>query len=198
VRHVGQLNVRSPKPPPRIFALPDHALWDDVAQTISPLRKSSKAARAAKAKPVTPIAPWSMAARPLAAAAPSFIQRSAPPLASFERRLAQKLSRGQMEPEASLDLHGDGLEIARMRLLQFLTREQQNGTRLVLVVTVKGDSPYARHTLHGLRSFIAPERQGRLRREVPEWLNEAIFRSHVVGYQPAIRATVAVVPSTSD
>lgn len=108
-----------------------------------------------------------------------------PPLAAFDRRTAQKLSRGQVEPDARIDLHGHGLEVARMQLYHFLERERRNGSRLVLVITGKGASPFARHTLHGTGFFHAPEREGRLRREVPVWLNEHVFREHVSGLQPA-------------
>ena len=33
--------------------------------------------------------------------------------------------------------------------------------------------------------FHTPEREGRLRREVPLWLHEESFRLHAVGFQPA-------------
>ncbi len=59
------------------------------------------------------------------------------------------------------------------------------GQRLVLVITGKGASPFARHTLHGAEHFHAPEREGRLRRLLTEWLHEAEFRAHVSGFQPA-------------
>jgi DNA-nicking Smr family endonuclease len=55
----------------------------------------------------------------------------------------------------------------------------------VLVITGKGASPYARHTLHTRQVFHTPEREGRLRREVTQWFHEALFRTHVIGYQPA-------------
>jgi DNA-nicking Smr family endonuclease len=36
-----------------------------------------------------------------------------------------------------------------------------------------------------LEHFHAPEREGRLRRELPHWLAEDLFRQHVVGFQPS-------------
>jgi DNA-nicking Smr family endonuclease len=99
--------------------------------------------------------------------------------------MAQRLTRGQAEIERRLDLHGTGIEMARVRLLQFLRAAQTEGARTVLVITGKGDSPYARHTLHGSHHFHAPERGGRLRRLVPEWFHEAEFRALVAGFQPA-------------
>jgi DNA-nicking Smr family endonuclease len=108
-----------------------------------------------------------------------------PHITGFDRRTAQKFTRGQVEIERRLDLHGTGIEMARVHLLQFLREAQSQGTRTVLVITGKGDSPYSRHTLHGADHFHSPERAGRLRRLVPEWLHESEFRACVSGFQPA-------------
>jgi DNA-nicking Smr family endonuclease len=99
--------------------------------------------------------------------------------------MAQRLSRGKVAIERRIDLHGSTLGSARPRLLEFLRFAQIQGLRTVLVITGKGDSPLARHTLHGFSHFHSPERQGKLRRSVPEWLGEAEFRMLVSGYQPA-------------
>jgi DNA-nicking Smr family endonuclease len=99
--------------------------------------------------------------------------------------LAQKLVRGQVQYEAKLDLHGLGAGEARTRLATFLKTARSKNRRLVLVVTGKGSSPFARHTLHGDSHYHSPERQGRLRRLVSDWLHEPEFREHVSGFQPA-------------
>lgn len=162
--------------------LPDHELWDEVAKSITPLRRP----RAAKATVAAPVprptvhvsSPHVHVPRPTAHHAP-------PPLGAFDRRTAQKLLRGQVEIERRLDLHGIGIELAYVQLLGFLRSAHADQVRTVLVITGKGDSPFARHTLHGSSHFHAPERQGRLRRMVPEWLHEAEFRALVSGFQPA-------------
>ncbi|MCA0431922.1 MAG: Smr/MutS family protein [Proteobacteria bacterium] len=164
--------------------LQDHGLWDDVRRTIKPLRRVDAAID------ITP-AGSKLVSRPVTA--PARIQAvpprrghvEPPPLGNFDRRLAQRLSRGQLEPDARIDLHGDGLEVARIKLYHFLEQRRRDGVRLVLVITGKGASPFARHTLHGMSTYHSPEREGRLRREVPMWLHENIFRVHVIGYQPA-------------
>lgn len=172
---------------------PDHALWDEVKKSIKPLgfkagRKSS--GKAAASKPVASgakvIAPAHHHIQPASYPSPARILRHGPPpLAPMDRRTAQRLNRGQIEPEARLDLHGEGLETARIKLLHFLAGQRHQGARFVLVITGKGASPYARHTLHGTSHFHTPEREGRLRREVPLWLHEENFRLHAVGFQPA-------------
>jgi DNA-nicking Smr family endonuclease len=161
----------------------DSHLWEEVKTSVSPLRKSRH--RAAKAAPPllkTKASATTTAAPPMMTPRPTF---SPPPLAAFERRTAQKLGRGQKEPEARIDLHGHGLENARIALLHFLSARRMQGMRMVLVITGKGASPFARHTLHGISHFHTPEREGKLRREVPMWLEEAQFRIHVIGFQPA-------------
>jgi len=104
---------------------------------------------------------------------------------SLDRRTRQRMARGNVDIEARLDLHGMGIEQARMRLRAFLAECRLRGMRTVLVITGKGASPYARHTLHGYDHWHAPERRGRLRRLVPEWLHEPDIAHHVAGFQPA-------------
>jgi DNA-nicking Smr family endonuclease len=168
----------------------DHHLWDDVRRSVKPLRPGhSNAAETPKdrsnrkLRTVQNVAHGPAAEIPLHVTARKALR--VPPLQSLDRRTAQKLGRGQVEPEAQLDLHGETLETARMRLLQFLAAQRHQGRVVVLVITGKGASPFARHTLHGHGHFHAPERGGRLRRELEFWLAEEQFRLHVVGFQPA-------------
>ncbi len=166
--------------------LADHALWDEVRRTIAPLKGTRPAAvgKSSKAR----LAGMTESPRPkLEPRGHQDVRTShaPPPLSAFDRRTAQRLSRGLLEPDARIDLHGHGLEVARMQLYHFLESQRRAGLKFVLVITGKGASPFARHTLHGTGFFHAPEREGRLRREVPLWLHEAVFREHVSGLQPA-------------
>ena len=175
----------------RKFPIPDdHGLWDEVKRTIAPLnlkfQQSKNRLEKSGSDKLLSSASHPTPSNGLAAFMPKPVgHHRVPPLASFDRRLAQKLSRGQLEPEARLDLHGDGVETARMKLLHFLASQHHQGIRLVLVITGKGASPFSGHTLHGVKHFHAPEREGRLRRELTNWLHEEIFRLHVIGYQPS-------------
>lgn len=169
----------------------DHALWDDIRRTIKPLGAKAGRAHGKKAPGVLQRAE-KIAVAMAGQREKSGLRRAVgaipppiPPLQALDRRTAQRLGRGQIEPDARIDLHGDSLEAARVKLAHFIARQRQEGARLVLVITGKGASPYARHTLHGLVHFHAPEREGRLRRELPRWLDEEQLRQHVVGFQPA-------------
>jgi DNA-nicking Smr family endonuclease len=172
----------------KTFEPPDHSLWDDVKKSVKPLsRVAARMAHLAAARPGIVMAA-SPAPHALVHHTPAKRRTPhdvPPPLAAMDRRTAQRLGRGQIEPEARLDLHGEGVETARMKLLHFITSQRHQGARFVLVITGKGASPFARHTLHGITHFHTPEREGRLRREVPLWLHESVFRLHTVGFQPA-------------
>lgn len=111
--------------------------------------------------------------------------QSPPPLTGLDRRTSQKLARGQIEADARLDLHGLRQDEAEDALFHFLSRCQAQGMRCVLIITGKGESPFARHTLHGRQFYEVPEHAGVLRGLLPRWLNEIRFRALAVGFQPA-------------
>lgn len=162
---------------------PDYALWEDVARTVKPLHKTrtkKKAEPKAKAEAAT----VAKTEKPPIVHAPA-PRSDAPPLTGLDRKSERRMTRGQVEIEGRIDLHGTGIERSRERLLNFLVTSRAHGLRLVLVITGKGASPFARHTLHGSEHYHAPERQGRLRRLVPDWFHESQFREHIAGFQPA-------------
>jgi len=163
---------------------PDYALWEDVARTIRPLHKA-RPRRKAQPKPEPPVHAGKTAASAKAIAKPPVARHDPPQLTGLDRRSERRMMRGKVEIEARIDLHGTGIERSHERLLNFLVNSRAQGLRMVLVITGKGASPFARHTLHGSDHYHAPERQGRLRRLAPEWFHESRFREHIAGFQPA-------------
>jgi DNA-nicking Smr family endonuclease len=160
----------------------DRELWDAIRATVTPLRRGEAPppAPAVAPPPPAPVEPHRHAPPP----------RTRPPMAvppanSLDRRTRQRLLRGKAEIEARLDLHGDSAEVAYVRLRGFLGTAQGRGLRLVLVITGKGSGSYVRHTLHGQAHWHAPEREGVLRRLLPQWLEEPELKAVVVAYQPA-------------
>jgi len=163
---------------------PDFALWEDVARTIKPLHKAKARKKPpAKAEAPPPAVKPASPGKPIAR--PPVIRHDPPPITGLDRRSERRMTRGDVEIEARIDLHGTGIERSRERLLNFLTSSRSEGLRLVLVITGKGASPFTRHTLHGKGHYHAPERQGRLRQLAPEWFHENEFRAHIAGFQPA-------------
>ena len=170
----------------------ENKLWRAVVKDAKPLprrrRKSAVELPLAEAAELAAIVPPPIRTAPAAPLPPKVAKTRAPEpplLTGLDRRVSQRLARGQMEVEATLDLHGHSQHEAHEALLSFLSRSRARGLRCVLVITGKGASPYARHTLHGASFYEVPERQGVLRSAVPRWLEEAAFRIHLSGFQPA-------------
>jgi DNA-nicking Smr family endonuclease len=165
----------------RFPELPDFSLWEEVTRGVKPLRRNSLR----RTKSAVPPPSAGKTPHPLTPPNKRPWPASPPPLTALDRRTEQRLQRGQADIDARLDLHGIGVETARVRLLDFVSRARASGARLVLVITGKGASPFSSHTLHGRDHYHAPERGGKLRQRVPAWLAEPEFRHHVVGFQPA-------------
>jgi DNA-nicking Smr family endonuclease len=164
----------------------DFDLWVETAKSIKPLRpRTSRGVTTSSVKSTSEIKRPKVSPSSPHMQAPASHRKVPPQITGLDRRTTQRLTRGNVEIEQRLDLHGTGIEMARVRLLQFLREAQMVGVRTTLVITGKGDSPYSRHTLHGSDHFHSPERQGRLRRLVPDWFHDAEFRAVVSGYQPA-------------
>ena len=170
----------------------ENKLWRAVVKAAKPLprrrRKPAVEIPLAEAAELAAIVPPPIRTAPAAPLPPKAAKTRAPEpplLTGLDRRVSQRLARGQMEVEATLDLHGHSQHEAHEALLSFLSRSRARGLRCLLVITGKGASPYARHTLHGASFYEVPERQGVLRSAVPRWLEEAAFRIHLSGFQPA-------------
>jgi len=159
------------------------SLWHHVARSVVPLPESSLPAllrkqedpdEAEKPKPEPPAAP----------APPKQETRRKPPLpapASLDPKTRQKLSRGKLAPERSLDLHGLFQQQAFAALRRFLVTAQQDGVRLVLVVTGKGENKSEN------KGIDFDRETGVLRRSVPLWLSGPELRELVVGFEAAGR-----------
>jgi len=99
-----------------------------------------------------------------------------PKVAALDHRTRTRLSRGTVDIDARIDLHGMTQEAAHRRLLRFIETARADGARMVLVITGKGgpSEPGA----HG-------SGRGVLRRAVPEWLRSPAFSGLVSGYHSA-------------
>lgn len=99
----------------------------------------------------------------------------------MDKRRFQRLSRGKLDPEARIDLHGMTLAQAHGALNGFILRAHAAGLRLVLVITGKGRE----RPDDGL---AVPDRPGALRHEMPHWLAAPPLRALVQDLQPAHRS----------
>ncbi len=170
----------SPPRRKRVLSEEERVLWESVAKQAKPLRKRTRVAKAEivlTAEPA-PLTARASAKRLRSEAGVPPIQSvkhppSPPPLAPLGRRERTHLSRGKIEIDARLDLHGMTQARAHRVLLHFLQRASGDGLRFVLVVTGKGNTKGA------------DSERGVLRRQVPEWLSLPEFRTLVVGFEQA-------------
>ncbi len=168
----------------------DRALWRKVTEDAKPLEKrdgagaerprpeepasESPAERVPQTRPRTAVAP----VRP--ATVVTTRKPPAPDLesgraAGLDRRNLERLRRGKLPIEATIDLHGDTQAVAHRRLSAFLARAQAVGRRCVLVITGKGR----------LGRSESGQEPGVIRANLPRWLNEAPNRERVLAFAQA-------------
>lgn len=173
----------------RLLARHEIELWNLVTRHVKPFREpkavepfAAQKPPAEKVKQVAPPPPGKMekpakTSQPAKAAKPA-PSPPAPPLAPLERRMRQRITRGNLPIDATLDLHGMHQAVAHAELISFLHRAQAAGARVVLVVTGKG-----------LTKQVSDADQWRepgvLRRNTPHWLRSPQLRSVVVGFEEA-------------
>ena len=88
-------------------------------------------------------------------------------LAGLDRKRGERLRRGNLDIEGTLDLHGMTRDAAQAAVRRFLDASQGMGRRTVLIIPGKG---YA----HGS--------EGVLRSTLPQWLNAAENRGRILAY----------------
>lgn len=177
------MNMKETPPRSRLRRLTDEeiSLWLTVTKSVTPRKEAALPKLAeppAKAAPEAPAPAKSVSAAQ--ASQPPARGTLLPRLAPIERKLRQRLSRGQVEVDAAIDLHGLTQQEAHAALHRFLQRAQTGGARLVLVVTGKG----SRGDDYGGLDYGGT---GVLRRSVPHWLRAPDWRGLIVGFEEASR-----------
>lgn len=110
-------------------------------------------------------------------------QKSRPTPGGINGRTAERLKRGEIEPEARLDLHGMTERAAHGALATFIRSAWSRGLRIVIVVTGKGgrapeaDAP-----------FEMDGRRGVLKDTAPRWLKEPELASLIADVRTAHRS----------
>jgi len=164
--------------------LPDWHLWAEVARTVDPLR-------ARRPKPLLSMAEGPLPVPAAASAAPRHLPHL--PMPSYqsdgrpgrdlpgqviEPRLRQRLGRGQIEIDGTIDLHGMRQAEAHAALTRFIHARATRGDRTLLVITGKGLKK-----VNGDATTIVE--RGVLRSMLPLWLSEPGLSPLIAGWDVA-------------
>lgn len=152
----------------------DMKIWRYVTRNVHPLKDFSPRH---PAEDQTSDDPPPRAHNPPAAVSDSSKQvaaRALQPLAlgsmvDMDRRTAQRFKGGEMAVDGRIDLHGLSLDQAHGALTAFMRGAYARGARCVVVVTGKGKG----------------DSVGKIRKEMPHWLNQAPLRSMIVAVTEA-------------
>jgi DNA-nicking Smr family endonuclease len=98
----------------------------------------------------------------------------------IHRRLEQKMSRGQIKIDSTLDLHGMNQEEAKDATINFVRMAKKNNLSIILIITGKGISKD--NANDGYRTRFA---RGVLNQNLPNWLKLPQIRNYINGYRYA-------------
>ena len=99
---------------------------------------------------------------------------------------AEKLRKGELKPQASLDLHGMTENVAHRALVTFLRGAASRGLRLVIVVTGKGAPAATSDEPFDLERETS--RRGVLKTMTPRWLREPDLAPFIADVRSAHRS----------
>jgi DNA-nicking Smr family endonuclease len=162
-------------------AVSDASLFNAAMRDVEALKKKAAVAPPAlppdKPQQGKPKTGTTAAAKPRQTPRPPMVtsQRLAPlnpgRSGDVDTRTVERLRRGQLRPEARLDLHGMTQAEAHRALERFVPQARDAGKRCIIVITGKGSVSAG---------------GGVLRNAVPGWLNSPSLRSAVLAYAEAI------------
>ena len=145
----------------RVVSQPELELWRHATRDVTPLDSITPPGTGpSRRRPRRP--PRTISEPPLPPAS------SPPASAPFNRAWRKRVSRGEIEIAAVLDLHGLTEDAAHQRLYRFILARAGGEERLLLVITGKGRGG-----------------EGLLRRRLPEWLASSDLAGFVAGAFPA-------------
>jgi DNA-nicking Smr family endonuclease len=110
-------------------------------------------------------------------------KKPSPSPSGVNGRTGLRLSQGEIEPSAKIDLHGMTELAAHQALTSFILSAQRRGARLVLVVTGKGARPPAADEPFDLG--YDRRARGVLKSMTPRWLAEPPLSGLVADLRPA-------------
>ena len=150
----------------RVPSSEEQELFEDVLKDAKPLKGKTGSRRKMPKRDKPAPSPKPVAPPKLELPPPR--PRTGP--SGLDGRTADRLRRGQLEPQARLDLHGLTEASAHRALLTFVKGAQARGLKLVLVVTGKGTREDVADAPFGME--LARRPRGVLKTMTPRWLRE--------------------------
>ena len=154
---------------PRSLRPEDQDIWRKVVQSVTPMHARPPRPLAEPETPPTPEHPIHRPARierfrigEKAGRSKVAMPATLSPPVRMDAKDFKRMSRGKLQPESRIDLHGMTLAEAHPALTGFVISAHAAGLRLVLVITGKGKS--------GDDSGPIPRRPGALKQQVPHWM----------------------------
>lgn len=152
----------------------EQKLWRYVTRNVKPYHAS----RQNLETPQSPLI--QAAATPLPSPPPTYDTRSKKPqiispisvglTPNIDRRTSTKFKRGKLPLDGQIDLHGLTLHQAHARFTSFVRSAIDRQARCILVITGKGRGS---------------DQIGKIRRELPHWINDPTLRTHVLAVTEA-------------
>ncbi|KUR72563.1 DNA mismatch repair protein MutS [Novosphingobium fuchskuhlense] len=174
--------------PPRGLSPEEAALWRRVAATVTPIHPKRPvpaiASTAAQNEP-PPLPPKRVKGRvppprsePVAAATPVRPLTAGGLDSSWER----KLTRGPLQPDVTIDLHGLSIALAHSRLNGGIEQALAMGARVILLIAGK-HRPVAEN---GLPNHLEPgDKRGAIRARLLDWLAASPQAGRIASVRPA-------------
>lgn len=176
---------------PRRKIVDDAHLWHEVARSVTRLSSRKKPSKpdaeeittketpppAVKSRKPASNLPGAVPKPVVSPASPPALKPGAPKgqHAALDKRLHQRLTRGKLPIDGTIDLHGHRQVTAHRLLQQFIERAYAQDFRCVLVITGKGTTR-------------SSSEAGILRQAVPRWLNEPALRPMILAIEQARQA----------
>lgn len=144
-------------------------LWEDYTRDILPVKKKPSHPKSDSAPAKKPAVRKKETATPSVAPVKAASQVQQPP--QLDGKLDQRLRRGQVPLDGTLDLHGMTQEEAHRTLNAYILNAQGRGKRCLLIVTGKGRGG-----------------EGVLKQKFPQWMAMAPLGEIVLKIVPAIQS----------
>jgi DNA-nicking Smr family endonuclease len=134
----------------------EERLWARVVESVRPLTPRAAAAIAEPSE--APVSPPPAARKAIGRSVPSAPPPPRTPGTTLDASWDRRLSRGLVQPDFTLDLHGHNLATAYELLDRRLDQALRDGARLLLLVTGKPPGPER------------PVKRGAIRAAIGDWL----------------------------